>query len=186
MPEPQRDYPPPQAEVNTAREVTQPAAPQQSTGAAQRTVTDLEYREGAGIGGMAVGGARLAGRTAWRGIKGVWNKAIMPAAERLIPQGASEIGHALYPNSVYAHPGQIGDPAKPAQEGYGIHGPSAPAQPDAPAPEANGHQVFGPEQPANDNAKIIDMQPQVGGYDPAEHARSSPRRIERDRGGHSR
>ncbi|MEO2092206.1 MAG: hypothetical protein ABGY75_22345 [Gemmataceae bacterium] len=56
--------------------------------------------------------------------KGVVTEAVMPAAEKLIPQGAAELSQALYTGSAYMPYGPTEKPV-PMEMDHGVHGPQA-------------------------------------------------------------
>lgn len=62
-------------------------------------------QDGSSLGSM-LGGA----------IEALWDNAIMPAAEKLIPQGAAELGNALFTGSAYMPYGPTNEPVAMGQE----------------------------------------------------------------------
>ncbi len=54
--------------------------------------------------------------------KGVVTEAVMPAAEKLIPQGAAELSQALYTGTGYMPYGATEKPV-PMETDHGVHGP---------------------------------------------------------------
>lgn len=64
-------------------------------------------------------------------MKGLWNEALGPALDKMIPQGAAELGHALYTGSAYVAYGATEMPLQAPQ----VEAPAM-APPDA-APQAS-------------------------------------------------
>ncbi len=97
-------------------------------------------------------------------------RTVVEMGERLIPHGANELGNAIYTGSAYA------PPVLHTPDQGNVHGTGAAQKKEEPAPKVE--QVSSP-QPASgwgyqapmgfrevgyrDNAKIVDMQPQLEG-----------------------
>lgn len=88
-------YPLPQVEVMTARQVGFP-----SPRAREAPIPSQDYTpEAILVEGSARG--RGLGRAAWDALKWVMSEAVMPAAYKLIPQGAQEIANGLFTGNPY-------------------------------------------------------------------------------------
>ena len=173
MAEPQRDYPPPSADVNSARDVGVPA----STGGARqhaapdKDAIDADFTEvGHGVGRGSAFVAVWAAKAVGRGLKAFWDEALGPAIDRTVEHGASEIPHLLYTGSGYVPYGQS---AMPVGTEGGIHGKpeEKPAIEPAQQQEPNGFQVYG-----------TDASPASNGHDPLEYARFGGAEVEKHRG----
>lgn len=72
--------------------------------------------------------------------KALWNEALLPAAEKMIPQGAAELSQALFNGSGYVPYGATERPIPMEQEGGSIYGSPQASQemaPTAPEPQVS-------------------------------------------------
>ena len=60
--------------------------------------------------------------------KALWNEALLPAAEKMIPQGAAELSQALFNGSGYVPYGATERPIPMEQDSGSIHGSPQAAQ----------------------------------------------------------
>lgn len=136
MSEQRINYPPPQVEVSAARNVGSPRAPEQAASGRGDSTIEADFVE--------VGESRHSGFSLGGALNAVWSQAILPALEKLIPQGAAEIAQALNTGQAYVPYGPT-ETAVPIEPGSVFGSPEvAAAEPSAPQ-QGFGHQVFTPE-----------------------------------------